>query len=116
MTYLKGLIDKRTEIRKGTYEAKYTLLELLNEGGNAWVCRCMRKDAKEEHAIKILKTGKQGEKLIRFKNEIAVMCACGGAINGVFQMTYGSGKTSIAKAIRQLVDKDATRGGCGCTL
>ena len=83
MAYLKGLIDKGTRIRKGTYETKYTLLELLNEGGNAWVCRCMRKEAKEEYAIKILKTGKQGEKLSRFTNEIAVMCACGGVTNGV---------------------------------
>ena len=81
MSYLKELIDKGMGIRKGTYEAKYTLLELLNEGGNAWVYRCMRKDAKEEYAIKILREGKQGEKLSRFKNEIAVMCACGGGTN-----------------------------------
>ena len=80
---MKELIDKGPGVRKGTYEAKYTLLELLNEGGNAWVYRCMRKEAKEEYAIKILKTGKQGEKLSRFTNEIAVMRSCGGATNGV---------------------------------
>ena len=110
MTYLKGVIDKRTEIRKGTYEAKYTLLELLNEGGNAWVCRCMRKDAKEEHAIKILKTGKQGEKLSRFTNEIAVMCACGGAINGVLPIIDADAKSGwyvmpIAKPIESYFEE-----------
>lgn len=70
-------------VRKGTYESKYTLLELLNEGGNAKVYRCLRSDTKEEYAIKILDTGKAGEKLSRFSNEIGVMQTYGGAANGV---------------------------------
>lgn len=71
------------KIRKGNYEEKYTLLELLNKGGNAWVCRCTHNETKEEYAIKILETGKQGEKLSRFANEIAVMRTYGGVENGV---------------------------------
>lgn len=114
MTYLKGLIDKRTIIRKGTYEAKYTLLELLNEGGNAWVYRCMHKEAKEEYAIKILKTGKQGEKLSRFTNEIAVMRACGGATNGVLPIIDADAESGwyvmpIAKPIESYFEE--TRAG-----
>lgn len=114
MTYLKGLIDKGTIIRKGTYEAKYTLLELLNEGGNAWVYRCMHKEAKEEYAIKILKTGKQGEKLSRFTNEIAVMRACGGATNGVLPIIDADAESGwyvmpIAKPIESYFEE--TRAG-----
>lgn len=66
-----------------TYELKYTLQKLLNKGGNAWVCRCLRKDTTEEYAIKILDTGNAGEKLSRFSNEIGVMQKYGGASEGV---------------------------------
>jgi serine/threonine protein kinase len=71
------------QIRHGTYEATYELIALLNEGGNAKVCRCWKKDTGEEYAIKILNTGKQGEKLSRFANEIAVMQTHGGVEKGV---------------------------------
>lgn len=75
--------DINIKDKRKTYEAKYTIQELLNEGGNAWVCKCVQKDTNDEYAIKILQTGKQGEKLSRFVNEIAVMKEYGGAENGV---------------------------------
>ena len=74
--------DINIKDKRKTYEAKYTIQELLNEGGNAWVCKCVQKDTNDEYAIKILQTGKQGEKLSRFVNEIAVMKEYGGAENG----------------------------------
>ena len=71
------------QVRHGTYEATYELIALLNEGGNAKVCKCRNKETGEEYAIKILNIGKRGEKLSRFANEIAVMQRYGGAENGV---------------------------------
>ena len=98
------------EVRKGTYEAKYTLLELLNKGGNAWVCRCMHNETKEEYAIKILQTGKQGEKLSRFANEIAVMRTFGGVENGVLPIIDADAENGwyvmpIAKSIEDYFEE-----------
>lgn len=72
-----------TSVRKGTYKSKYTLQQLLNEGGNAKVYKCLHNDTEKEYAIKILNTCKVGEKLSRFSNEIRVMQTYGGAANGV---------------------------------
>lgn len=93
-----------------TYEAKYTLLELLNEGGNAWVCKCTHNKTKEEYAIKILETGKQGEKLSRFANEIAVMRTYGGAENGVLPIIDADAENGwyvmpIAKSIEDYFEE-----------
>jgi len=87
MNETQGHMDSHTaeleQVRHGTYEATYELIALLNEGGNAKVCKCRNKETGEEYAIKILNMGKQGEKLSRFTNEIAVMQTHGGAENGV---------------------------------
>ena len=87
MNDTQGYIDTQManlgQPRHGTYETTYDLIELLNEGGNAKVYRCRKKDTGEEYAIKVLDSKKQGEKLSRFVNEIAVMQKYGGAENGV---------------------------------
>ena len=105
-------IIKIKESRK-TYETKYTLQELLNEGGNAWVCRCIFDETKEEFAIKILKEGKQGEKLSRFVNEIAVMRKYGGEENGVLPIIDADAESGwyvmpIAKPVEAYFTENGT--------